>query len=253
MVAKIHRMHLPKVGEGIAQVPGGTPYEVDTVQQFELGTYMRLGNKGFVYARAGGSLIPDQGAKQANSQKIGNRSIAADADIGTLVITFSCNVSLSKDELAGGEIIVFPAGNKAFTRRIASHPAVTATADLEITVESPIPVALTDAAGSVECILDPYYGVTQDSNEWTPVLGMPVIGASNGEFLWLQVEGISWCAPEAEVGNAANDMEVCFGGDGALRRRDNGALGQQRAGMVIAPNTSGNGQGAPFIMLNIDH
>ncbi len=253
MTAKMHRMNLPKVGEGVVYVPGGTPYAVDTVKQFELGSYMRLGNKGFVYARAGGSLVPDVGAKQANSQKIGNRAIAANADIGAIAISFSCNVSLDADELKGGEIVVFPTGNKAFTRRILSHPAVTATADLEVTLESPIPVALTDEAGSVEVILDPYYGVTQDSNEWTPVLGMPVIEASDGEFLWLQVEGISWCAPESAVGAAANAIEVCFGGDAALQLRDSNNLGNQRAGMVIAPNTTGNGQGAPFIMLNIDH
>lgn len=253
MTAKMHRVHMPKVGEGIIYVPGGTPYEVDDYEKYTLGSYMRLGNKGFVYVEAGGTLVPDVGAKQANNQKIGNRAIAADADIGTLVITFSSNVSLSANQLKGGEIIVFPTGNKAFTRRIVSHPAVTATADLEVTVDSPIPVALTDEAGSVECILDPYKGVTQDSNEWTPVLGMPVMEAEDGEFLWLQVEGISWCAPEAAVGAAVNALEVCFGGDGALQLRDSNNLGNQRAGMVVAPNTAGSGQGAPFIMLNIDH
>lgn len=253
MTAKMHRIHLPKVGEGVLYIPGGTPYEVDTEQQYELGTYVRFGNKGFVYAKAGGTLVPDIGAKQANNQKIGNVAIAADALIGATVIALTSNVSVTKDQLKGGEVIVFPTGNKAFTRRIVSHPAMTATATLTLTLDSPIPVALTAGAGSGEVMLDPYNGVTQDSNEWTPVLGMPVIGASDGEFLWLQVEGISWCAPEAEVGAAANSLEVCFGGDGALRLRDSGCLGEQRAGMVIAPNTTGNGQGAPFIMLNIDH
>jgi len=253
MTAKMHRMHLPKVGEGVLHIPGGTPYEVDTVKQFELGTFVKFGNKGFVYAKAGGTLVPDVGAKQPNSQKIGNRAIAADADAGDLKISFSSNVSLTLDLLKGGEVVVFPTGNKAFTRRIIGNTAMTATADCELTLDSLIPVALTDAAGSMEIILDPYDGVTQDSNEWTPVLGMPVIEASDGEFLWLQVTGISWCAPEAEVGAAVNSLEVCFGGDGALRLRDSGCLGEQRAGMVIAPNTTGNGQGAPFIMLNIDH
>jgi len=199
MTAKMHRMHLPKVGEGVLHIPGGTPYQVDTEQQYELGTYVRFGNKGFVYAKAGGTLVPDIGAKQANNQKIGNVAIAADADAGTLVITFECNVALDANELAGGEIVVFPTGNKAFTRRIVSHASNGGAADLAVTVDSPIPVDLTDGGGSVECILDPYDGVTQDSNEWTPVLGMPVIGASDGEYLWLQVEGISWCAPEGEV------------------------------------------------------
>ena len=52
MVAKMHRLHLPKVGEGVIHVPGGVPYTYDDEGRYPYGSYMRLGNKGFVYAKA---------------------------------------------------------------------------------------------------------------------------------------------------------------------------------------------------------
>jgi len=257
MVAKMHRMHLPKVGEGVLYIPGGVPYEAvpvaEALTRYAIGSYMRLGNKGFVYAIAGNSLSTDLGAKNSLSQKIGNVAIQADYLAGVKVITLTSNVSVEKDELAGGEVIVFPTGGaKTFTRGIVSHPAMTATATLTLTLDSPIPVDIT-TDGSAECIASPYSSVKSESNEWTPVMGMPTYPATVGQGVWLQVSGPSWCAPESEVGAAVNDMEVCFAGDGALKRRDTDRLGEQRAGVVICPNPTGNGQGSPFIMLNIDH
>ena len=254
MTSKMHRLHIPKVGEGVLNIPGGTPYEVDTIQQYDLGTYARFGRKGFVYAKAGGTIVPDIGAKQANSQKIGYVSVQAIALVNATEIAITSDVSCTKDELKGGEVVVFLAAEeKAFTRGIIGNDAMTATATLTLQLDSPIPVAL-DTNDHAEVIIDPYNGVTQTNNEWTPVMGMPVIGATDGQFLWLQVSGISWCAPEADVSAAVNTIEVCFKGqNGSLMVRDSANLGCQRAGMVIAPNTTGNGQGAPFIMLNIDH
>ena len=254
MVAKMHRMHLPKVGEGVIYLPGGVPYEPDDDPLYPAGAFMRLGVKEFIYAIAGNSLIPDVGAKQANNQKIGNVAIAVKALAGATELKITSDVSCTEDELVGGEVVVFPGpSNKAFTRGIIGNDTMTATATLTLQLDSPIPVEVVVSGSSAEVMLSPYNGVKQENNEWRPVMGMPTCIATVGQGLWLQVSGPSWCAPEGEVGAAVNDMEVCFGGNGALKRRDTDALGEQRAGMVIAPNKAGNGQGAPFIMLNIDH
>ena len=258
MTAKMHRMHFPNVGEGVLHIPGGVPYEVvpvaEALTRYIPGSYVRLGNKGFVYATAGNSLIPDVGAKQANNQKIGNVAIAVKALVGATELKITSDVSVTEDQLKGGEVVVFPGpANKAFTRGIIGNDEMTATATLTLQLDSPIPCEVVVAGSSAEVMLNPYVGVMQENNEWRPVMGMPTVVATVGQGLWLQVEGISWCAPEAEVGAAVNDLEVCFAGNGSLMRRDTNALGQQRAGMVIAPNKTGNGQGAPFIMLNIDH
>ena len=161
MVAKMHRIHIPNVGEGVLHIPGGVPYEADDVAVCPDGTYARFGNKGFVYATASGSLIPDVGAKQGNNQKIGNVAVLVGYDAGDKVITINSDVSCDKDELVGGEVVVFPSGgNKAFTRGIIGNAAVTATASLELTLDSPIPCDI-DTDASAEVILGPYGAVKQ--------------------------------------------------------------------------------------------
>jgi len=229
-------------------------YQVSDVKQYALGKYIRVGKKGFIYAKAGGTVVPDIGAKQGHNQKMGMYSTAAPLAAGDTLVTITITAPLDIDlnELAGGQLVVFPGGDQTFMRTIVSHNAIVTSGTLSVVVDAPVPCAVAAGKGC-EAIINPYDGVVNESNEWTPVMGMPTKTATVGQFVWLQVEGPSWCAPEAEVGAAANYLEVCFGGNGALMRRDDAAPGQQRAGMVIAPNTTGDGQGAPFIMLNIDH
>jgi len=232
-------------------------YQVSAVKRYPLGKYLRIGNKGFVYAKAGGALVPDVGAKQSHNQKFIESNIAAAVLEGATTITITITAGVTVDspialnELAGGQLLVFPAGNKAFIRTIVSNTAVVASGTLTVVLDAPVPCAV----GLVWCeaIINPYDGVNQVASEWRPVMGMPMIPATEGQYLWLQVEGISWCAPEAAVGAAANALEVCFGGNGALKLRSDAIPAEQRAGMVIAPNPAGTGQGSPFIMLNIDH
>ncbi|GAI86657.1 unnamed protein product, partial [marine sediment metagenome] len=235
-------------------------FQVSDVKRYPLGKYLRIGNKGFVYAKAGGALIPDMGAKQSHNQKFVRSNIAAAVPAGATTITVTIDFAghpervdspIILNELAGGQLLVFPAGNQAFIRTIVSNSALVAGGILTIVLDAPVPCAV----GLVWCgaIINPYDGVDQVSNEWTPVMGMPMIPATAGQYLWLQVEGISWCSPEAAVGAAVNCLEVCFGGDGALKLRNVAIPAEQRAGMVIAPNPDGDGVGSPFIMLNIDH
>lgn len=253
MTAKMHRVHIAKVGESFVFQNGGTPYEVDAVAKSDLiGAYARFGNKGFVYARAGGTLQTYIGAKNSLSQKIGNSAIQANYAAGVSTITLTSAVSCTLDELKGGEVVVFVSTYEAFTRGIVGNPAMTATATLTLYLDSPIPVAITTSM-TAEVMKNPYYAVTSTSDEWKPVMGMPAVAATIGQGVWLQVSGPSWVAPESEVGGNANYLEMCFGGDGALRRRDSGTPGEQRAGMLITTAVGANSQGAPFVMLNIDH
>jgi len=231
-------------------------FQVSDVKRYPLGKYIRIGNKGFVYARAGGALVPNLGAKQSHNQKFIESNIAAAVLEGATTVTVTITAGATVDspiilnELAGGQLVVFAAGG-TFIRGIVSNTALVAGGILTIVLDAPVPVAV----GLVWCeaIINPYYAVDNVSNEWTPVMGMPMINATVGQFVWLQVEGPSVVAGEAAIGAAANTLEVCFGGDGALKLRNVAIPAEQRAGVVIAPNPAGTGRGTPFIMLNIDH
>lgn len=261
MVAKMHRLHLPKIGEGVLHIPGGVPYEADDAPlPYLAGSYMRLGNKEFIYAIAGGSLIPDAGAMNSYSQKVGNVAIAEKALVGAteISLTIVAGTEIAEDELKGGEIVVFPGpANKTFTRGIVSNNHI-ATGDggtLVVVMDSPIPVEVIVSGSSAECMKNPYAGVKENQGEWAMVMGMPTCIAIVNQGLWLQVSGPSWIAGVSGTGGpggAVKLMEAVFRGDGSIDVR--GATdARQHAGVVVCPGTDGESQGAPFIMLQIAH
>lgn len=251
MVAKMHRVHMPKVGEGVAHLPSGIPYEVDTEQKFPLGTYIRIGNKGFVYAKAGNTLNTDLGAKNTWSQKLGFSAIQANYDAGVTTITITSAVTMLLNELAGGEVCVFPAGmTNSFSRGIISNTAMTGEATLTLVLDSPTPVALT-TGGNAEIMKNPYEDVMNEDNGWHTVMGIPTVVADDGEFLWLQVEGPCWVAPVAAgVGLATLYKTVTFASRGTIEDQ---VIKSQIAGTIICPSTTGGAQPAPFINLQIAH
>lgn len=232
-------------------------YELSTTKQYPFGLYVRKAGKGFVYARAGGALDPALGAKQGNNQKFIESNLAAVVAAGatTVTVTITAGATVNSpillNELAGGQFVAFPAGNNTFTRGIVSNSALALGGILTIVLDAPVPVAV----GLVWCeaIINPYASVINENNGFTPVMGMPTIRATEGTFLWLQVEGPAQCAGEPEIGGAVNALEACFGANGALKLRNVAVPGEQRAGMVITPAPAGNVRGTPFIMLNIDH
>jgi len=258
MTAKMHRMHLPKVGEGVIYVPGGVPFEADTEQQYPLGSYMRIGNKEFIYARAGNTLKTDRGAKNYSTQKVGFKVLAVKIVAGDLTVSIvvASGLAIAKDELVGGEIVVFGPDNASFTRGIIGNNVIV-TGDggtLVVQLDSPAPkdFAVTEHA---ECMVSPYYDVRESNSAWLAVMGIPTVEAIAGQYLWLQVSGPNWCSPVMGVtgpGGAENLQTAVFGGDGALLARDATTnIDSQHAGVVISDG--GATQGAPFVMLQIAH
>ena len=228
-------------------------FKADATAMYPIGTVMRVGKKEFVYAKAAGTLLTYTGVKNSLRQKIDNCAVQANYAAGVKTITITSARSCTLDELIGGEVVIFVSANESFTRGIVGNSAMTATATLTLYLDHPTPVAITTAM-TAEAMASPYSAVVSNGNtDWTPVMGMPMVAATTGQFLWLQVSGPTWLAPEAQVGANANELELCFAGDGSLRARDTSNVGLQRAGILLATAQSGNTQGAPFIMLNIDH
>ena len=262
MVAKMHRMHLPEIGEGVIYVPGGVPFEADGDKLYPYGSFMRLGNKEFVYAKAGGTLNTDLGAKCALRQSVAYATVAASAlihatsvviDVGGADGDGSGNIAV--DELEGGEIVFFPHSQNSFTRGITSNTVVSGGGEMTVGLDSPIPVALTVDVDHGECMASPYSDVQTLTDTKSSVMGMPTVAATVGQYLWLQVSGLTWVAPQGAVSTGNNDRQVVFRHDGSIDQHDNSDANVkfgQHAG-VIAQNARGDGQGAAFIFLQIAH
>ncbi len=266
MPATMHRKHFPKVGEGVIYIPGGVPFEVDAIPQYPAGSFMRLGNKEFIYAIAGGTLNTDFGAMNSYKQKVVEAHCTAEVPAGKteIEITIDSDGSLSysetvvKDELKGGQFIAFPGSENSYRRGIIGNTVKAEGAgvggNITIYLDSPTP-AITPINKWCECIRNPYGSVKTDGDAQGMVMGMPTVAATVGQGLWLQVSGPNWAAPVSGAGGpgGANGLLECvFVANGSIAVRNTTNMAQQLAGVVIAFK-DGGGQASPFIMLQIAH
>ncbi len=246
---------------------------VSTVKNYEIGSRLALGGRVFHYAKSGGVLTPNMGAKIKNPQDVSQEVLGAAAVAGATSIVLKLDNTdgptydglLPANYLAGGYVVVFPAGDPAFVRGIISHTAVTVnagTASFTALLDAPIPCDLT-IADVAEAMASPYALVvpntaTKLTDNLTTTIGVPACPAISGDHLWLQTWGPCWVSPHAAVGALASNKAAYFVGDGALGEgqettgiADKIAVIGQYAGFVLA-NDKGGGQGAPFVMLMID-
>lgn len=237
--------------------------EVSLVQQFPLGATMELADDSkFVYAKAGGTLNTDMGAKCFNTQHVSYGILAATSLIGSknLSITVGAtdgvlaNGAIAADEMKGGYVVVFPHTSNTFVRRISGNTPVAAGGGISIlTLDIPIPCTVDITTDHAEAICSPYADVRTGIENTKSVVGIPTMPATVGQYLWLMKKGVGWLSPQAAVSVGNNNREVVFRHDGSLDIHsvtDANVVWAQHAGWVIA-NAAGGGQGAPFVMFNI--
>lgn len=273
MTAKIHRVHFPGVGEGIVQSGGGEPYQTDDVQQYDLGAYVRFGNKGFVYGLSAGIAITQQGASSGSSvpQPVQWTTIAATVEAGAKQVTVDLPVlqgpasdgNIAKDALVGGEICLMPTWGTGFTRHITGNSAVVGDSGGEFTVDfdTPINAKLTVDASWAECTVSPYKDLKTgvSASAYSPIVGMPTCLAVDGKYLWLQVEGPFGIAAQTDVGATGHDMQAVFRRDGTIGPHIDDEAEQemaQHAGVIMFMAyavAGGFKQGLPFCNLQIAH
>ena len=247
---------------------GRTPQgiqEVSTTQRYRVGSRLQIGNRVYHYAMANGVLGPQMGALVENEQDVSQEIIGANAAAGATVITLTLdntdgptyNGLLPANYLEGGTLMVFGALGD-FIRGIKSNTAVTVnagTATFTVVLDIPIPVAIT-VADLGEVMASQYrsvvsFGDTHIGNTWMTCVGVPTMATVAGNWTWLQTWGPTFLAVAAEVGDAAEDRTVYFGGDGAFRDFAGAGGENQQAGYILKTAKAG-GQGLPFVMLMLD-
>lgn len=268
MTAKMYRVHMPSIGEGVVHIPGGEPYETDDLAEYLIGSFIRLGNKEYIYALSGGITDCSKGIKAPNRQCQGWTSIAADAVVGATEVVVDIDSgqgtdgsgNIAKDALIGGEIMIGPAGSRltVMTRTIIGNSVLTGGGGGECTVQlgSPIHTALTEDVSVAELMQSFYYGVKTSIDGNEAVAGMATCLAADGKFLWLQVTGPNGqCIPTSDVGHANHITQAVFKSNGIIAPHDYNTAEegkQQHAGFIMA-RARGDSQGLPFLMLEIAH
>jgi hypothetical protein len=263
MTAKMHRIHMPGVGEAMALIDGGTPYTIDTVQKYPLGTLIRMGGRTYAYAKASGTLNPAFGALVGSVQHIAQCAIETSAAAGVTELVLHTAVNdgaahdgvIAADEMVGGYILVFPSGNAdCFIRQITSNTVCLSGIGSLCTIglDSPTPVAVVATTSVAEAMASPYLNVKSGTDALSSVVGIPTVAATTGKYCWLQTWGPCWAAPSSDAGTGNSVRQLIFGQNGSIDTHDHtgGNYSAQHAGFCLA-NAYGGGQGAPFFFLQI--
>jgi hypothetical protein len=250
------------VGQRLTGRPRQDIYEVSAIQNYELGTRLQLDDRVFRYAKAGGTLNPDLGAKTALHQLVAIAALAAASVSGTKSVSLTVAATdginsdgaIAANELQGGYIVIYTHAGYTIVRKIVSNTAVAAGGGtMVVTIDKPLPCALTATTMHGECIASPYLNVQTGNFPTRSVVGVPTMPATEGQYLWIQTWGPCWIAPQAEVSVGNNNRLVVFRHDGSIDEFDTtdaNVAKAQIAGFVIT-NAADGSQGAPFIFLQI--
>jgi len=247
----------------------------DSAQKYPLGTKFVNGDRVYHYARASGTVHPYWGAykaKKTNTVAVApTQSTTKQADgtlpgvVGSYHVTVTIDAEigvlttgvLSKDELAGGYIVVGNGANQDPQMcLIVSHPALATTGgSLTLELDMPLAIVVTVGTTTIELMESPFYNLKADGagGAYVTYIGIPASIASSGQYFWLQTWGPCWITSNGNTCNSAGDRTIVFASqDGAVVSSDDITVesGMQIAG--IALDMSGDGaSNAPFVLLQI--
>lgn len=153
----------------------------------------------YVYVKAGASNLVVGNLLQAPAQDTGDQDIAATATaVGATSITTAA-MTVTKNQYAGGYVVVSVTPGLATKYRIKQHDAFTAAAATFI-LEDPIQVALTTSS-RLDFIPNPYNGVIAAPTTLTSaVVGVAVNDITAGQYGWIQTKGV--CAVTNDAAGA---------------------------------------------------
>jgi len=249
------------MGRVIAPAVSITGYDQDydeacDTQHYTIGSRMQVDDRVYHYGSAGATLNPGYGAKQVLPQHVAFAAIAGCTQGEyTVVVTVGATDGvlgggvIGEDELLGGYIVIFTAGNNAINRRITANTATTGAGPMTVTVDRPWPVDVANTEHA-ECMCNPYLLVQTGNFPVASVMGMPQQIATINQYIWLQTWGPTWVVPGgAWIGN--DNRWAVFLGNGSIQEYAWGdALVQtaQTAGYILCNGQAGAG-GAPFLQL----
>jgi len=203
------------------------------------------------YGKAGAAITSTQMAIHTEDTGAGvsYEVITAAAAIGdtTLKIT---EASITKDEYAGGYIVIFETGSSGgFVRGIVSNTASDSANGVVLTLDGPLHVALT-TADAYELFPNPWDSLSQANVSGTiSFCGMPLVTVADLSYFWTKTWGPIFIAPQSGVG-AAYVKTGYFRHDGSIDVRGNigTSVLDQIAGYCMIGSASGDG---PLFMLTV--
>lgn len=224
----------------------------DATKRFMLGT-RALAWDGSVYRyslAAAGITSTQMACHTTNTGDVAYEVIALAASAGSKELTIN-QASITENQYAGGYVIVFETGaSGAFVRGVMANTASNAASDVTLTLDGPLPFALT-TADAYELYPSPYGAMSQanTSGEYA-FMGVPQQVVTSAYYFWLKTWGPIFIAPQSTVGGSYIKKGY-FRHDGSIDAR--GQVGtnvsDQEAGYCLIGSAAGNG---PLFMLTVN-
>lgn len=209
----------------------------------------------FNYAKSAAAITTNLACNFTATGYTAYTAAAVAAAIGARKITVpaATHAALTKDELAGGFVVLGSGGSTVQVRGIIGNDAADANAAFDIYLDAPLTVAVTAASTGVETYQNPFAAIGQTTDRTYAKAGVAATGVSAANrYFWVQTKGFTFVAPQSGVGSA--------GLNGLFWRHDgsvddaNTAIGvtvetystSQYAGFCVEGSYSGNG---PLIFL----
>lgn len=212
------------------------------------------GGREFRYAKSAGSNVisPNLGCNFTETGLISYTAFGVSHAVGTKEITIpaATHAALTKDQLAGGYVIVFNgSGNKDITYEITGNDACAADVAFNVTLDMGIGVAIVAATSAAEVYSNPWASLDQGNTSVLPRAGASVnYVAADEYYFWVQTKGIKFISPQSGVGNDNGGIVANWRHDGSLQKGETALAVTtatydtiQPAGVVIAGSAAGNG------------
>ncbi len=201
----------------------------------------------YVKAGAGAALVVGnllQGIVEDTGEQ-GLTPVACDA--GDLKITTSA-ITVTKNQYAGGYVIVTITPGLGYQYKIKSHPASTGAACV-ITLEDPIQVALTTTS-RIDLVPNIYNGVIQSLAATSDaIVGVAVCPITAGYYGWIQTNGVASILADGTI--TVGDLVVAS--DGTAGAVEVSVSASTEADAVIGVAVTGIATGeCGAIKINID-
>jgi hypothetical protein len=206
------------------------------------------------------AVAPAQAAASANEDGTGLAAGVVGSRCVSVTIAspfgYAGDGTLSLDELRGGYIVI---GNGSAQhpqmRGIIGNPALSAAGICSIYLDAPLTTAVTVGTTNIELISSPYYGVIGDGGggDYVTWIGMPAVGATVGQYFWVQTKGICWITSDSATCDSVGDRTIVFVGNGSVKSSNDITVesGIQIAGKAIDASSNGSAN-APFVDLCLE-
>lgn len=218
------------------------------------------GGRVCVYCRSTGAseLLAGKGCEFSLAGYTADTAFAVSAAVGAASVTVpaATHAALTKDELAGGTIVIYDGASDIYTtsRMIVGNDAAAANAAFVVYLDAELRYAVTSGTSTCETFKSPYAGLVAGALETAPKAGVPMSRVpASASYFWVLKRGLAFVIPDADISGANGDVGIGWTETGTVKGLET-ILGatvvatdtSQVAGYRISGDASNNG---PLVML----